>query len=311
MGRPVTTDFAFDDLDPTATSEGATSILETRAPFPSPGTLIRTVADADHEPARIQVFEGNDGIQYWVRDISRFWIEPSGTRVWYCTAPGAVSGDVDHVLAGPILGLAFQLQGQVILHASAVAVGDVAVAFAGPHGAGKSTLAASFVREGHQLVADDKLSVAARPTGFHALRSLPRMKLWEDSLAALDEDADRYEPVLSWGDKRRVTIGRHWGTGAPAELPLAAVYLLAPHRRLGSDITFEPVEPVPASFALLSNMYMAHLLRGQRAAQALDASVRMTTAVPIVRVSYGRAYDGLPVLRAAIIADSHRRRAAQ
>jgi len=57
------------------------------------------------------------------------------------------------------------LRGQVVLHASAVAMDGKVVAFSGLSGAGKTTTARALARAGAQLVGEDKLLVQLRENG--------------------------------------------------------------------------------------------------------------------------------------------------
>jgi len=55
----------------------------------------------------------------------------------------------------PVLGLLLRCKGVTCLHASAVSFGEHSVAFVGPAGAGKSTTAATFARQGYGVISDD------------------------------------------------------------------------------------------------------------------------------------------------------------
>jgi hypothetical protein len=306
MGRDVVSDFPFNDLPGAGVDGAAMSVMEGRETFPEPGALVREMVMDHATNAVIRVFEGPSGIHYSADNVGCFWIEPTGTRVWYRAAAGARPADIEHLLIGPVIGLALQLQGHVLLHASAVVVDGAAVAFAAPHGSGKSTLAASFVRAGHPLLTDDVLPLAEHEGGVRAMHSVARMKLWDDSLAALGEDHHHYDHAVSWLEKRRVRVGESWGEVAPGDLPLSAVYLLAPHQDSRAAIEFRDLTPVQAALQLVGNMYMAELLSGERAVRALDVAARMAPAVRIKRVSYRRSYDNLQELRASILADARR-----
>jgi hypothetical protein len=296
----VASDFPFRDVRP---ARGVPDVQITRShwPFPPLGTLVREVRNGTDAPT-IQVFESEHGLQYHAWNIGRFWIEASGKHIWYSPEPGAREADIEQMLVGPVLGLALLRQGQLLLHAGAVAVAGRAVAFSAPSGLGKSTLAASFVRAGYPLISDDLLPLVRRADGFAAAQSVPRIKLWTDSLDALGEDAGRYDLVLSGLEKRRVPIDDRWGSVAPASLPLAAFYFLTPHRDTARPVTVEPVEALPATLTLAASVYMAEVLRGPHAARALDAVADLARQVPIRRVSYCRDYGVLPALRAALLA---------
>jgi hypothetical protein len=51
-------------------------------------------------------------------------------------------------------------------------------------------------------------------------------------------------------------------------------------------------------------MYMAEMLRGERAHRALTAATRLVAALPVRRVSYYRSFATLPAVREAIAADA-------
>ena len=302
LGMEIASDFCFSSLPQLDCDQPAMTILARCGAFPAPGRRLRHVPADGPNDIDIQVFENADGVQYWVDRVGKFWIEARGTRVWYSLRADADHGDVEHFLVGPILGLAAQLQGRVLLHAGAVQIGGVAVAFSAPHGYGKSTLVASLARSGMPFLTDDVLPLQTTGSGIRACLSLPRIKLWEDSVAALGETRVAYRRVVSWLDKRRVTIGENWGTVARSDLPLAAIYLLAPHLDPGRGVEFAELTPSAATLALMANMYMAEMLEGERARHALRAAAA-TASVRLRRVSYHRAYETLPALKAAIIAD--------
>src|SRR5690606_13218548 len=109
--------------------------------------------------------------------------------------------------------------GGVTLHASSVMMESKAIAFSAPHGFGKSTLASALTRMGFPLITDDVPPLREEAAGWTALHSLPRAKLWPDSLKALGEEEDGYGEVVSWLPKKRLTIGRDFGSLAPDRLP--------------------------------------------------------------------------------------------
>lgn len=73
--------------------------------------------------------------------------------------PGADPGLIPVLAAGALLAVHLRLRGELVLHASAVQLGDGALAFVGASGMGKSTLAALLCMSGHGLVTDDVLRV--------------------------------------------------------------------------------------------------------------------------------------------------------
>lgn len=80
-------------------------------------------------------------------------------------APGAAEGLLSVVASGAVLAVHLMLRGELVLHASAVRVGDTAIAFVGASGMGKSTLATLLCADGHRLVTDDVLRVCMAGPG--------------------------------------------------------------------------------------------------------------------------------------------------
>jgi hypothetical protein len=307
MGNHVAADFALRDLPPGIDPRTTTTVLSTTRAFPPAGVLVREICDAGGCSV-FRLSESPSGLQYWARAIGTFWIEPDGTRVWYRTEVGARQADIEHVISGPVLGLAFQSQGQTLLHAGAVAIDGSAAGFMAPHGFGKSTLAASFAQSGHALITDDILPLAEQEGRITAHQGVPRMKLWGDALAALGDDEHQYEVVLTGACKRRIPLNNRWGKPAPAELPLLALYLLDPHTDPTRPISCTDLDPIQAVLSVLGNTYMADSLRGARAIRALDAATRIASAVPVRSIAYFRSFDTLPALRGAIRADVREQR---
>ena len=83
---------------------------------------------------------------------------------------------------GTIAAYMRHLQGKVTLHASCVALGGRAVAFAGNSGAGKSTIAAALCRSSRAaLLADDTLALERSHTGFEVVPTETSHSLRDDS----------------------------------------------------------------------------------------------------------------------------------
>jgi hypothetical protein len=86
-------------------------------------------------------------------------------RVSVHLAPGADEGLVPVLVAGAVVALRLLLQGELVLHASAVEVDGRALAFTGTAGMGKSTVATLFGHAGHPLLTDDVLRVSLPSAG--------------------------------------------------------------------------------------------------------------------------------------------------
>lgn len=160
--------------------------------------------------------------------------------------------DLSLFFLGTVFGVLCHQRGALPLHASCLAFGERAVAFAGPSRAGKSTLAAALMERGHRLLSDD-VTVLRFPGGGAPLvePGFPRQKLWADALEA-----------FSLGRGRRVRSKREFEKyeRSAAELfqaeplPLAAVCHLS-EARLPVEHEIERLEGVKALEAVRGAVY--------------------------------------------------------
>jgi hypothetical protein len=151
-------------------------------------------------PGRILAELRDDGFGYWVAE------DPRDPRLWTLRYAGICEVALDRgrrqiavhpspeaepdlisvFLEGGVLAHVLAAEGLLVLHASAVQVGDRALAIAGPSGVGKSTLAALLCAAGARLVADDALRVDATDSGSVCFPGSRRLRL-RSSAASLGD----------------------------------------------------------------------------------------------------------------------------
>jgi len=150
-----------------------------------------------------------------------------GRDLWYDPVGQTCDADLDVFVGGTGLGILLQQRGWVVLHASAVRVGDAAVLFCGASGAGKSTLAAALSGRGFDLVADDFCGITIGADGVGRVHpDGRRFKLWDDAIERLALADQRGAAVRS--RLHKFHVDPH--TTSLAALPVAAVYVLAEDR---------------------------------------------------------------------------------
>ena len=171
----------------------------------------------------------------WTRAADALWFDPPGVARYRCTTEGIdvmpiADADLDHVdalLIATALPALLWLQGDIVLHASAVVPpGDTrALAIAGPSGSGKSHRAAALLAEGARLVADDSIAVrggvcsglaggyhlgmrGAEDRPFHAVpdgcRAAPL-----GTVIVLDDGPARYERLTGVAALQALLANRH------------------------------------------------------------------------------------------------------
>jgi hypothetical protein len=125
---------------------------------------------------------------------ARIWVQ-DGKDITVQLLPDADPKLVREYLLGPALSTLLYQRGAYLLHGSAVHSPHGAVLFVGESGAGKSTTAAGFQARGWPLITDDMGLVQVRAGQAWISPGSQRLKLWQDSLTALDLDQTEGERI--------------------------------------------------------------------------------------------------------------------
>lgn len=189
------------------------------------------------------LFTMDNAGRYLVRDGREILIDPY---------PAADLALVRLFLLSAVLCMACCQRGLLALHASSVAFDDRVVAFAGPPGAGKSTLAAHSLATGGALMSDDFLVVSladGEPAFAHP--GMPSVKLWRDALVGLGRSPDGLRPDWFRAEKFHVPV-----THAQTPLPLARLCVLE-HDEAAAVGRFRRLTGARALNAIVTNSFPA------------------------------------------------------
>ena len=157
-------------------------------------------------------------------------------------------------ISGPLMGILLAQRGFFLLHASTVAINGAAVAFFGPSGRGKSTLAAALSARGHALLADDMTIIDTHAPTATVLPGSPRLRLWPDSVVeALDQDVEELEQVR----RSRAKVWAIAGRSAGEPCPLARCYAL----EAGDPAAIEDIGDVEAVVELARATFKRYFTR--------------------------------------------------
>ena len=167
--------------------------------------------------SNVRVDRSDDGLAFVYTDGCRFWIDRRGDTIWMTF--DTTLEDACTYLVGPVLSSALRLRGDYSLHASAVRFARGAVAFAGPHGAGKSTLAAALGRAGHPVIADDVLRLTNHDGWWRAHPFGGILRLWPSGVKTVFGDQEMLESITPTWDKRALPIGASGVPGVSEALP--------------------------------------------------------------------------------------------
>jgi hypothetical protein len=211
--------------------------------------------------------------------------------------------DTATYLIGPILGLVLHLRGTVMLHASVVRIGDVAVAFVGPQGAGKSTTAACFALAGYSVLTDDVAAISEDETIFKVIPAYPRIRLWPESVEMLFGSPDALPQLTPNWEKRYLELDGESGRFETEAVPLGAIYFLHPR-------TDDPSKPLIVAESirggmvdLLGNLSGNYLLDQILPAASFAFLSRIAQGVPLRRLTARANPNLLPRLLETVVKD--------
>ena len=235
-------------------------------------------------------FLAQDRLVLGIPGVVRMMIR-GGDELIYAVEPGASHEDAAIFLTGTGMGILLHQRREIVLHASAVRVGDHAVLFCGPSGEGKSTLAAALGEAGHGLVADDLCRIELRegaPPLVHC--DGRRLRLWEDATQRLGLAARRGAPVRA--AIRKYYVEPRAVAGRP--LPIGAIYALREARAPFAPGLHAP-NPVDAALIVRRNAYRPLLVREMDQRQLyFRAATQLVWTVGVQILARPLDFDAMP-----------------
>jgi HPr Serine kinase C-terminal domain len=217
-------------------------------------------------------------------DGTKFWLDRIGRAVWAIWPDTSSREDTATYLLGPVLGFLLRLRGVTCLHASAVAIGNTAVALVGAEGAGKSTTAAALARRGHAVVSDDIVALEERHGDYFVFPAYPYLSLWPDSVDIL-YGPDRTLPSFSPNyDKRQLLLAENRLHFEVRPLPLGALYLLGERSAEDAAPFVETLAPRDSLLALVADSYATNLIDSDTRAKEFELLGRLLGVVPVRRL---------------------------
>ena len=251
------------------------------------------------DPA-LRVFRVLDGryFRFCYADRTEFLIDEAGTEVWARWSDPLTLEDTATYLLGPVMGFVMLLRGIVCLHASAVAIGNEAIALVGPAGSGKSTTAAAFANRGYSILAEDVVTLDDRHDHFLVRPGYPCIRLWPASVKALYGSETHLPKLTPNWDKCYLELNHGFQT---QPLRLAAIYLLGERHVDGALI--QTVDRAEGLMSLVANTYATKLMDKQMRAREFELLTRVLSNVPLRRVTPHTDPGHLPEMCTRILAD--------
>lgn len=242
------------------------------------------------------------GSDYLLRfpGLAEFVVSSDARRIRARRLRAMPLGTIRHLLLDQVLPLALSHRSDLVVHAGAVGTPHGVIAFLGPSGTGKSTLAASLARAGFPLVADDFLWLREQSAGLVAVPSYPGFRLWSDVADEMfgHETTPR---VAHFTSKKRCGAGPAIPFAGEAAA-LARVYLLSESRR--ADVPrIAPVKPRDALIELARQGYQIDAEDRDRWVRRFRLLGHAARTVLFRRLEYPRCFAALADVHHAIVAD--------
>lgn len=187
----------------------------------------------------------NDYFLYW-KDIGTFKVS-NGQKITVSPEDDVDEHTLNSYIMGPVLATLLYQRGFLVLHASAVKIGDSSVAFLGDSGIGKSTTAMALNKKGYPLITDDILVIQMNDDENLVLPGLPMTKLSSEMINFAWNNEITPKMIQGPEKRFRCAVSNFWETS----LPLKRIYIL--ENAVKSFI--DTLKPQKALIELIHNSY--------------------------------------------------------
>ena len=230
-----------------------------------------------------------------------FVLNPALNKLWIIYSKTEPKYNIESILVGPALGAIQRLRGMACLHSSVINIDGRAVAFVGKKRAGKSTMAATFVKNGYNVVADDVAVLTEREDGLSVFPGYPKVRLRPQSLSAIHSDKhEDFQQVYPNRDSRYTDVEDSFERNA---IPLKAIYILNPTDGVGAIPEFETVNAAQKIVQVLEHSFAAYMLNKDMKKEEFAFFARLTKNIPIRKINFKHDLDLLDANCAEIVKD--------
>jgi hypothetical protein len=275
-------------------------------PLPVPSSWYLTISLADGTPWQ-RCAKVSHGYLMHFPDLANFVFDPSNDSIRCIPEPQTPPHTLHHLLLDQVLPLVLNHKGKEVLHGAAVVTPYGACAFVGQTGAGKSTLAASFLSAGYSVLTDDCVVLDGRGSDIITLPAYPGLRLWDDAIAALFGSTGSYAPVAHYTPKQRFAAARTATSFCSSAVPLAGIYVLGTsddaHAVPASAPEIHPLTEREALMTLLSLAFKLDIRDHRMLTREFDFLHRLVTQIPVRRLTVPDSFTTLPAVQAAVLHD--------
>jgi hypothetical protein len=186
-------------------------------------------------------------------NIAKYYVS-NGNQIMVEIFKNEVNKEVRLFLLGSAFGALFIQRGLLPIHGSAIKFGEKATIFTGFSGVGKSSIAAYFVSQAYQVLADD-ISVVNHV--LEVVPGFPKMKLWNDVLQKLEMQDQYLEQIRPDMMKFQLPINENYYN---EPLPLKNIIIINTKNSPGFE--FEELTGIKKFNAVKSNTFRYRFIKG-------------------------------------------------
>jgi len=186
-------------------------------------------------------------------NIAKYYVA-DGNQIMVEVFKNEVNKEVRLFLLGSAFGALFIQRGLLPIHGSAIKFGEKATVFTGLSGVGKSSIAAYFVSQGYQVLADD-ISVVNH--SLEVVPGFPKMKLWNDILQKLEIKDHNLEQIRPEMKKYQLPITENYYNE-----PLAVKNIIIINTKNSPGFDFEELTGIKKFNAVKNNTFRYRFVKG-------------------------------------------------
>jgi hypothetical protein len=246
----------------------------------------------------VEFFRNPSGYLLRFPGLADFQVTADVRSVSCHPVPGVSDETSRHLYLNQVLPMVLSKLGKLVFHASAVEVGDVAVAFVAESGRGKSTLAASFATGGFRFLTDDGLVLEEAGDAYVVLPSHPSIRLWDDSKEALVFAGTETAPPLCFTTKSRFLAGPGLSFCEESR-PLRRVYFLGDGS--ASKLEFQRINATQALMEWIKHSFLLDVEEQPLLASHFDRTAKLANQPIYYHLDYPRRFEDLANVRQAIV----------
>lgn len=213
--------------------------------------------------------------------IAKFYIK-NGNKIIVEPYKKEIDKEVRLFLLGSAFGALFLQRGLLPIHGSAIQFGHSTSIFTGLSGAGKSSIAAWFVQQGYQILADD---ISVINHSLEVEPGFPNMKIWKDVLEKLGISTDSLSSIRPDIQKYKYSVENNF---CSQPLPVKNIFIINPKNTPGFES--EELTGIEKFNAIKNNTFRYRFVEGlQKQQEHFTVINRLLKQVKVYRIKRPQA----------------------